>query len=212
MNKTLHYLFDPLCGWCYGIMPAISSLAQEPGITLKLLPTGLFADQGSRPMDDDFAVFAWSNDQRIAHLTGQRFTETYRRTVLGDRRQRFDSGPATRALTAVALTEPQREHEALKNIQLARFADGLDVTSLSVLTDVLERLGLSEAVALMMHSAAYAQETSLTRIGQAQTLLHQYGARGVPTLILESESGRSLLDTSAVFSNPGALVDQIQAA
>ncbi|WP_127558521.1 DsbA family protein [Saccharospirillum alexandrii] len=212
MNKTLHYLFDPLCGWCYGIMPAISPLAQGTDVTLNLLPTGLFSDQASRPMDDDFAAFAWSNDQRIAHLTGQRFTETYRQSVLGDRERRFDSGPATRALTAVALTKPQREHEALKHIQLARFADGQDVTSLSVLADVLVRLGLNDAAALMMHSAAYAQEASLTRVGQAQALLHQFGARGVPTLILESESGHSLLDTSAVFSNPGALAEQLRAA
>ncbi len=23
MDITLHYLFDPLCGWCYGATPAI---------------------------------------------------------------------------------------------------------------------------------------------------------------------------------------------
>jgi len=26
MDTTLYYLFDPLCGWCYGAAPAISGL------------------------------------------------------------------------------------------------------------------------------------------------------------------------------------------
>lgn len=102
MKTTLHFLFDPLCGWCYGATPAVSGLLATPGIVVKLLPTGLFSGEGARPIDDAFAKFAWSNDQRIEHLTGQSFTERYRRRVLGDRQQIFDSGPATVALTAVS--------------------------------------------------------------------------------------------------------------
>src|SRR5579859_8028319 len=100
MQKTLHYLFDPLCGWCYGAMPAVSDLIQTTDIAVELLPSGLFSGGGARPMDDDFAAYAWFNDQRIARLTGQRFTEQYHRRVLGDPQRLFDSGPATVALTA----------------------------------------------------------------------------------------------------------------
>lgn len=35
MDITLHYLFDPLCGWCYGAAPALSALAGEPGIAVE---------------------------------------------------------------------------------------------------------------------------------------------------------------------------------
>ena len=51
MGKTLHYLFDPLCGWCYGATPVASGLLQVPGVRLDLLPTGLFSNEGARPMD-----------------------------------------------------------------------------------------------------------------------------------------------------------------
>lgn len=212
MNKTLHYLFDPLCGWCYAIMPAVSRLSDAPDVDLKLLPTGLFADRGSRPMTDDFAAYAWSNDQSIARLTGQSFTEAYRHSVLGNHQQRFDSGPATLALTAVASTAPQREHEALKAIQLARFVDGLDVTSPASLAGILERLSLDEAVAMIANPNASLQQANRNRIARAQALLQEFGARGVPTLILESDSGLSRIDTQTVFANPGALTDQVQAA
>lgn len=212
MNKTLYYLFDPLCGWCYGIMPAISALSGAPDVDIKLLPTGLFAHQGSRPMNEDFAAFAWSNDQSIARLTGQSFTEAYRLSVLGNHQQRFDSGPATLALTAVASTNPQREHEALKAIQLARFVDGQDITSPASLAGVLDRLGLNDAAAMITQPNASLHEANRNRIAKAQALLQEFGARGVPTLIVESESGLSRLNTQAIFSEPGALTELMQAS
>lgn len=161
MNSALDYVFDPLCGGCYGALPAMVGLARSSDVTLRLRPTGLFSGSGARPMSDDFAAYAWSNDQRIESFTGQRFTERYRAQVLGDRRQPFDSGCATLALTAVALSAPAR---ALAAIQQARYVDGLDVTSLTTLARLQEDLGLAQAGAKRWRvdaSAAYADPGAL---------------------------------------------------
>ena len=50
-------------------------------------------------------------------MTGQTFSEAYRRQVLETIGTPFDSSMATLALTAVALNEPAREAEALKALQ-----------------------------------------------------------------------------------------------
>lgn len=97
---TVIYLFDPLCGWCYAAAPALKYLQGVEGIHVALAPTGLFAGAGARPMDAQFAAYAWANDQRIQQLTGQLFTQAYRDHILGAANRRFDSGPATLALTA----------------------------------------------------------------------------------------------------------------
>lgn len=109
MSKTLTYLFDPLCGWCYGASPALASIIESTGVGLELLPTGLFAGHGARPMDMSLASHAWTNDQHIEELTGQIFSLTYRDQVLCNLHQPMDSTAATLALTAVAQTQPQRE-------------------------------------------------------------------------------------------------------
>ena len=212
MNKTLHYLFDPLCGWCYGATPAVADLLGTPGVVVKLLPTGLFSGEGARPMDDDFAAFAWTNDQRIERLTGQRFTERYRHRVLGDRHQLFDSGPATVALTAVSLIEPARELETLKTIQHARYVDGNDVTSLAMLASLLEALGLDRAAARVAQPDAELLAANLVRIGHAQALMREFSARGVPTLIAEVGAKRWKVDPGAAYSSPRALVSQLETA
>ncbi|MEP6720276.1 MAG: DsbA family protein [Variovorax sp.] len=206
MNKTLHYLFDPLCGWCYGATPAVSQVLETPGIVVKMLPTGLFSGEGARAMDDAFADFAWSNDQRIERLTRQSFTQRYRERVLGDRHQLFDSGPATLALTAVSRTDPARELETLKAIQRARYVDGRDVTSLAALASLLEGLGLTQATAKVAHPDADLLSANAVRIRQAQALMREFSARGVPTLIAEGGAKRWMLDPGAAYSNPRALV------
>lgn len=212
MTKTLHYLFDPLCGWCYGAGGTVAALAAMPGVALRLLPTGLFSVEGARPMTDDFAAYAWSNDQRIERLTGQRFTEQYRRDVLADHRQMFDSGPATVALTAVALTAPAREVEALKRIQQARYVEGRDVTSLDTLVALLKALGLDDAAQHLARPDAALLDANRARVAQAQALLQQFGARGVPAFILEHNGQRQLLPSNAVFSNPEAFLAQVASA
>ena len=210
MNKTLHYILDPLCGWCYGASAAVEQAAALPSVQVHVMPCGMFADDGSRPMDEAFASYAWANDQRIAQLTGQPFSETYRTQVLGNRQQRFDSGLASRALTAVALTAPPHTLQALKVIQHARYVAGEDVTRMETLCQLLVSLGLTEASELL-HSgsaaleAAYAAETA-----QAQDWLQQASARGVPTFILEQNGRYQLMPNQLLFADAQAWLDLLQ--
>lgn len=212
MTATIHitYLFDPLCGWCYGASAAVEKLATRPDFVIELAPTGLFAGAGARPMDDGFATYAWTNDQRISRLSGQPFSEAYRHDVLGDRTRLFDSGPATLALIAVAGTAPNREFEALKAIQRARYVDGRDITDIAVLSDVLRALGLRKAAERLATSddnliAAYRQ-----RIEAARVEMRRFGADGVPALIEGVAESRRLVPGNALYGSHDVLVARLQ--
>lgn len=184
---TLTYLFDPLCGWCYAAAPAIRLLAEQADFRIRALPTGLFAQPG-RVMDADFAAHAWHNDQRIAALTGQVFSEQYREQLL-QAASSFDSTHITDALTAVAQSHPTQELAALAAIQTARYVDGRDNTSPAVLADILQTLGLHEAAARITHSDTRA--TAQTRINEGRALMNKLGLQGVPQLLLHPADGSS---------------------
>lgn len=210
MNKTLVYLYDPLCGWCYGAGGPLPQVLESTGIALRLIPTGLFSGSGARAMDDDFAAYAWSNDQRIERLTGQVFSERYRDQVLADRLQGFDSAPSTLALSAVSLTSPEHEFEALKAIQAARYVDGLDVTRLETLTAVLADLGLDAAAQRLTCPDSGLLQANDDRVGQGRALLRRVGGRGVPTFVLQqADSAMQLLPVSAIFSDPQAFIREL---
>jgi putative protein-disulfide isomerase len=210
MSKVLYCLYDPLCGWCYGATPAISELDGISNLTVNLLPTGLFSGDRATMVDDEFAATIWSIDQRIERITGQRFSDDYRLRVLGDRQQLLDSGPATLALTAVSLTAPARELEALKNIQRARYVNGSDVTSLATLATLLAALDLEKAAVRIAQPDEDLLDANLTRIERAQALMREFGAHGVPTLVAESGAKRWILSHAAGYSNPRALIDQLE--
>lgn len=210
MSTSVTYLFDPLCGWCYGASPLVQKLGQHSGINLTLAPTGLFAD-GGRRMDAAFAEFAWSNDQRIAQLTGQRFTEAYRQNVLGRHGSSFDSAAMTLALTAVSLTEPQRERDVLKALQEARYVEGLDTGSVQVVGGLLRSLCLDAAADRLAAADADLMERHAARLGQARRLMRSLGAQGVPALVVHRASGDRLLGGQTLYGDVDQLIGQIVA-
>ena len=201
MNTIVTYLFDPLCGWCYGASPMIQKLAQQSSLTLELAPTGLFAGVNGRVMDATFANYAWSNDLRIGKMSGQQFSEQYRSQVLGQSGGVLDSEAATLAMTAVALTEPHRELEALKQLQEARYIDGLDVTARSIVEELLRNAGLTAAADQLASGSAELSQRNDARLQHAQRLMQTFGAAGVPALIVTKGDNRRLLRGDALFGS-----------
>ncbi|MBX5273223.1 DsbA family protein [Rhizobium sp. NLR17b] len=206
----LTYLFDPLCGWCFGAGPVLEQLSQLPGITLYLAPTGLFAGENARPMDAGFAAFAWQNDQRIARLTGQKFSDGYRARVLGASGAMFDSAPTTLGLVAVGLTAPNREIEALKLLQRVRYVDGRNNADLSVVADVLASAGFDEAAGRVMSPDEELLAAYRARVDAARRDMARFGAQGVPGLIAKEGSGSRLLQSNLLFGDFKALAAQLQ--
>ena len=207
MVTTTHitYLFDPLCGWCYGASGALEQLAAQPDLSINLLATGLFAGENARPMDDQFASFAWSNDQRISSLSGQPFSDTYRHNILGNRTRLFDSGPATLALAAIALAASGQELKVLKAIQNARYVEGRDITDITVLSDILRGLGLKEVADGLATPSDTVLKAYRKQIENAQTQMYRLGVKGVPTLLVGSGAKRQAIGTDKLFGNMKAL-------
>jgi putative protein-disulfide isomerase len=212
MDMRITYLFDPLCGWCYGASPVLEKLSQLDGVTLNLAPTGLFAGEASRPMDRQFAAYAWQNDQRIARLTGQPFSDAYREQVLGATGGLFDSAPATLGLVAVCLTKPARELEALKTLQRARYQDGRNNSDLKVVAEILAEAGFTEAAWRLQSPDEALLDAYRSRVSAARADMARFGAEGVPGLIVDRDGDERLMRTSALFGAFDVLANQLRAA
>jgi putative protein-disulfide isomerase len=160
-------------------------------------------------MTPDFAEYAWRNDQRIAEMTGQVFSDAYKEKVLGNPAGRLDSTVATRAVTAVHLTEPAEELEALHRIQLVRYVDGGDNTDPAVLLSVLRELGLEEAAELLEGNDPRIDEAMATRKAMAGQLMQSLGLRGVPALVRLDEGRPVALPNGLLFDNPATLAERL---
>ncbi len=210
-TTSLQYLFDPLCGWCYGASASIKALAKHPAIDVQPMPTGLFAGKNARPMKS-FAAQAWAMDQRIGALSGQPFSEDYRTKVLGAEDALLDSTVATRAVVAVSASAPDRVIDALVAIQSARYFGGKDVTSAPVVAGLLTDLGLPEASARLVALDEDLLQQVNTQTNAARDVMNAYGLQGVPSLIATINGELSILDASTLYSGPDDILAALKLA
>ncbi|RUZ74976.1 DsbA family protein [Mesorhizobium sp. M7A.F.Ca.US.006.01.1.1] len=210
-NSEVTYLFDPLCGWCYGAAPMLDRLSAT-GVRVELLPTGLFSGAGARPMDEGFAAHAWANDQRIERLTGQPFTPAYRHNVLNVRGTLLDSHAATLGISAAGLEDPSRRFAALKTIQHARYVEGRDVVTIGGVAEVLAAADMADAAEMLKAPT----ETLLTAhrdlVGRGGALFQRLHADGVPSLSVIRNDAPRLIGSNALFGSFDNLVAHIAAA
>lgn len=208
---TVTVLVDPLCGWCYGAHPALDWLRARDDVTLALLPVGLFAGPGAFAIDATFATHAWSADQRIAALTGQPFSTAYRMQVLKAGTGLVDSGPATLALTAVHLTAPEREPDALAAIQAARYVGGRDIADPAVLAEILDEADVAPAAARFRAADAALHESASARMAAGRAAMARHGLRGVPALVAGGDEGRGF-NGAPLFGDRDSLLRVIRDA
>lgn len=199
-TRELVYLFDPLCGWCYGASPRISQLIDDPDFHVTFRPTGLFAREGARELTPEFAQYAWQNDMRIESATGQVFSEAYRENVLNQGGV-FDSFSATLALIAAELSEPERVFAVLKTLQRARYVEGLDNSSSKGVVEILEREGFeTETLAVSRPTEALLRRYEHC-LRDTQRLLDRHNVKGVPALVVVGAQGERLLPSSKLFTS-----------
>ena len=206
MTTHFLYLFDPLCGWCYGASAGIAALAEAPGVTVATMPTGLFADAGARTLGGEMRAHILASDRRIAAQTGAVFGAAYQARTAGGTALTLDSGPTTLALTAVAQTMPDRELDALRVIQRARYVDGRDIADSFVLIDLLVEAGLDAAAILLANAPPTLREANRQRLEEARSVMQQLGIGGVPALLRIDGSVPTPVDTAKLYRDPLSLI------
>ncbi|MBI0550673.1 DsbA family protein, partial [Pectobacterium parmentieri] len=96
----LHYIYDPLCGWCYGAAPLALAAQEIDGLELILHGGGMMTGSNSRTITPEWHDYVIPHDRRIAQLTGQTFGEDYYEGLLRDTSVVLDSAPPTAAVLA----------------------------------------------------------------------------------------------------------------
>jgi putative protein-disulfide isomerase len=205
---ALHYIYDPLCGWCYGSSPLVQAAAEVNGIELKLHAGGMLAGDRRQRVTEGLRQFVVQADQRIASLTGQPFGEDYKNRLLRDETVVLDSEPP---ITAILAAESFGQGLAmLQRIQKAHYIEGRKISDTAVLADLAADIGLDRET----YSRAFencAGEPTRTHIEASRALLHQVGGAGFPTFAMELDGRLRILDSSRFLGRPDAWREALSA-
>ena len=118
MTPVLHYIYDPLCGWCYGAEPLAWAAAEVEGLELEMHAGNLFGEPARLP--ESMRRYIQQADARVAKISGQPYGDAYLGGLLHDPALVLHSPPAIAAVLAAQQLDPSKGLAMLKAIQVAK--------------------------------------------------------------------------------------------
>ena len=205
-GPVLHYIYDPLCGWCYGAKPLID-------VARGILPVvahggGMMTGAQRRPVSAQLRDYVMPHDMRIAQYTGQPFGEAYFEGLLRDTTAVFDSAPPTSAVLA-AEQLAGRGLELLGRLQTAHYVEGWRIADDDVLMAVAAEMGLA-ADGFRDACEAASGEVTQAHFKASRQLLSRVGGQGFPTLVLEQSGQYQVIDLGPYLGKPQAFGDWLR--
>lgn len=180
---TLHYIFDPLCGWCYAAAPLVEAARDVPGLRVQFHGGGMLTGANRRAITPQWRDYVMPHDRRIAALTGQPFGDAYFDGLLHDSGAVMDSAPPTTALLA-AEALAGRGLDMAHRVQRAHYVEGRRIADADVLRALAADIGL-EAQAFGEHFDRLAGAPTQQHIADSRQWLARAGGQGFPTFALQ---------------------------
>jgi putative protein-disulfide isomerase len=200
-TTTLHYIHDPLCGWCHGAAPLVKAAREI--VTVRAHAVGMMTGARRQTVTPQLRGFVMLHDKRVAQLTGQRFGEAYVNGLLRDPTAVFDSGPPIAAILA-AEQLCGRGLDLLAQLQVAHYVEGRRIADRAVLIEVAQTIGLGRddfAAALDRQTDKAVQ----AHIRETRQLMDRVGAQGFPTFALEDNGTLRIVDLANYLGHPKKL-------
>ncbi|NUT85956.1 DsbA family protein [Pseudomonas corrugata] len=197
---TLHYIYDPLCGWCYGAKP----LVQAARAVLPVIAHGggMMTGANRQPVSPQLRNYVMPHDRRIAEYTGQPFGEAYFEGLLRDERAVFDSAPPIAAILA-AEQLGGRGLDLLERLQTAHYVEGRRIADETVLLELAQAIGLESKAFQSVFTVVDVE----AHIKASRALLAQVGGQGFPTLVLQQDGQFTRVDIGPWLGKPEAFAE-----
>jgi putative protein-disulfide isomerase len=199
-TATLHYIYDPLCGWCYGSAPLVKAARDIGGLRFVLHGGGMMAGSARQLASESLRQFIMPHVDRITGMTGQVFAKPYTDGLLRDHTAMLDSEPPTAAILAVEAAAG-RGADMLAHMQKAHYIDGLALSDRAALASLAEGIGIERGAFDAEFSKALGS-TVQAHMTESRRLLSRVGGQGFPTFALETPRGMAMIDSSRWLGKP----------
>lgn len=206
MSLRLHYIHDPLCGWCYAAAPLATAAAAQPDMAVHLHGGGLFPQP--MPLPPGMHRHIREADARIAQMTGQVFGQAYLEGLLPDPELRLNSLPPIAAILAAEHLRPGSALAMHETIQRAHYVDGRRVILPETLVDLAVGLGFDGPE----FATAMASRPVEAHLEETRALMARFGIGGFPGFVLESDKGVRVVSHTSFYGRPEAFVAALRAA
>jgi putative protein-disulfide isomerase len=186
--RTLYYVHDPMCSWCYAFQPAWSELKRR--LAQQVIVQGVLgglAPDTDAPMPDATRAYVQANWRRIMEVVPAIQFNFDFWTRCQPRRATY---PACRAVIAAAIQGTEFEEPMIDAIQRAYYRDARNPSDPATLQDLAREIGLDTSRFAEALNSPATQAELLRQIEFSRRI----GARGFPSLVLATNAGFQLIE------------------
>lgn len=125
-KPTIFYVYDALCGWCYGFSPVIREFYErhQDNFNFRVLSGGMVTGDRIGPIGE-VASYIKDGYRNVEELTGIKFGEPFIQKLLNEGTDIFTSVPSAMALALFRTQQPENELEFALRMQSAIYYEGL---------------------------------------------------------------------------------------
>ena len=179
------YVYDPLCGWCYGFSPVINRLCDEyrSSLEIEVVSGGMVTGKKAGPIGE-VAAYISEAYKTVEEKTGVKFGSAFIEDTLKDGKVLFDSFPPSKALRIFKELKEDKALEFASDIQNAIYRDGLDPNDPTIYVDMATEYGVSKRdFEILWSSVDYEVRTREEFI-----FAQQLKVTGYPTVFVEIDN------------------------
>ena len=180
------YVFDPLCGWCYGFSPVIKQAydTYKDKADFKVITGGMILGDQIGPISR-IAQFLKGATARVTERTGAEFSTLFLDTILTDGTQILSSMEPSIAVQICKVEKPDRIFDFMTELHKDIYISGLKTAIPTDYVRLAKKMGFDEN--------KFMNELNKTKLKQlAMQDFQEAGALGVdsyPAVVIRNKQG-----------------------
>jgi len=186
MNKEILYIADPMCSWCWGFSPVISSIVEDFSEHANLtLVVGGLRPGNDQVLNDEAKEVLLGHWRQVHDHTGQSFDFDLKFSnsfVL-------DTEPSCRAAATMQQLNSEKTLGYFKALHEAFYLNHQNITQPDILTQLATPFDVEAEAFVTSLQSEEMQQRTIEDFQFAQRL----GVQGFPTVVLNDEDGYKLL-------------------
>ena len=202
---NLIYAYDPLCGWCYGIIPALRHFVKNhPDVQVEVLPGGLFTGTPPRPYAS-LIPHIRNAEIHLEQVTGRKPSEVFH-TFIGQKKT-IDASSERPGHAVLQMNELSADHalEFAHRLQELHYEDGADLNEPEVYDHITEQLGLPKLDTKKIVNATLKDPMIAKAYARCSSLQPQ----GYPTVFVTSLENKVLGSIPSTY-DPHVFLDEFR--
>ncbi len=179
-KRQVIYIYDPLCGWCYGFTPHLMKWAEaHPELNFTVFSGGMVTGDRVGPIRE-VASYISKAYKNVEERSGISFGKPFLETTLEKGEAIFNSVPPAKALVGLKSLQAGDDLDYAHRIQKAIYEKGHPPEGEKAYVEIAKEVGIDPEEYQDFYRSAEAEN----KMNKEFELVKTWGIEGFPTLVL----------------------------